>query len=147
MVIFFFVELKNLLFFFLFFLFLVFNCWSISGTFLVVFRRFRVPGLLAWALSEPLGKLGLGSLLPLVVLLLPQLLEMFSSYNFPSAFIEFSSVFVGPGVSSTFVLGIHANFGRIFTRKSPKSNESIRANGFKGRERELREGRLLTFFF
>merc|ERR1712173_298672 len=66
-----------LLFLFLFFLFLLNTCGrSFSSLFLIV-GRFGVSGFLAWALSEPLGQLGLGPLLPFIVLLLPEGLELF----------------------------------------------------------------------
>merc|ERR1719259_1520072 len=100
-----------LLFLFLFFLlFLFLNLSRDSlGTFLLIVRGLRVSRLLARALAEPLGQLGLGPLLPFIVLLLPQSLEMLSSYNFPAAFVQFPPVFVRSCVSSALVLGIHAN--------------------------------------
>ena len=58
--------------------------------------------------------LTLGALQPLVVFLLPEGLEMFGSDNFPATLIKFLSVFVGPGVSSTLVFGVHANLGLNF---------------------------------
>merc|ERR1712158_339005 len=93
---FFFFLLFFLLFFFLFFLFLFFFFFL----FFIIFRRFWFSSLFAWSFTEPLGQFGLWSLLPFRVLLLPQSLEMFSSYYFPTAFVQLSSVFVCSCVSS-----------------------------------------------
>merc|ERR1712037_679671 len=69
-------------------------------------------------LTEPLGQLGLGALQPLVVFLLPEGLEMLGSDNFPATLIKFLSVFIGSGVSSTLVFGVHANLGWVFAGES-----------------------------
>merc|ERR1712223_1915114 len=61
---------------------------------------------------------GLGALQPFIVFLLPEGLEVFCSDNFPASFIKLPSVFVGPGVSSTLVFGVHANLGWVFTSES-----------------------------
>merc|ERR1719429_8688 len=103
-----------LLFFFLFFFFLFFLNWSFSAGLIIIIRGVWVSGLLAWPFTEPFWQLGLGAFQPFIVLLLPGSLEMFSSDNFPATFIEFPPVFVGPGISSTFIFGIHANLGRVF---------------------------------
>merc|ERR1712173_501607 len=77
-----------LLFLFLFFLFLLNTCGrSFSSLFLIV-GRFGVSGFLAWALSEPLGQLGLGPLLPFIV---------------------------RPCVGSAFVFGVHADLWGVFS--------------------------------
>merc|ERR1711997_1272026 len=117
-----------LLFFFFFFLFLLFFFFlfflevstgrGISTTLIFVFRGVGVTSLLAWPLAEPLGQLGLGTLQPFIVFLLPQSLEMFSSDNFPASFVELSPIFVGPGVSPTLVFGVHTDLGRIFASES-----------------------------
>merc|ERR1719356_1534117 len=122
---FFFLFLFFLLFFFLFlfFLFLFFFlffyfCWGFGTSFFIIFWRFWFSGLFAWSFTEPLGQFGLWSLLPFRVLLLPQSLEMFSSYYFPTAFVQLSSVFVCSCVSSTFIFGVHADLWWIFASKS-----------------------------
>merc|ERR1719400_2672229 len=97
-----------LFFFFLFFFFLLF----------IFFRRFWFSSLFAWSFTEPLGQFGLWSLLPFRVLLLPQSLEMFSSYYFPTAFVQLSSVFVCSCVSSAFIFGVHADLWWILASKS-----------------------------
>merc|ERR1719150_2472991 len=117
-------ETFELLFFFLFFLlfFLFFLEVStgrgISTTLVLFVRGVGVTSLLAWPLAEPLGQLGLGTLQPFIVFLLPQSLEMFSSDNFPASFVELSPIFVGPGVSPTLVFGVHTDLGRIFASES-----------------------------
>merc|ERR1719493_628346 len=103
-------ETFELLFFFLFFLLFFF--------FFLFVRGVGVTSLLAWPLAEPLGQLGLGTLQPFIVFLLPQSLEMFSSDNFPASFVELSPIFVGPGVSPTLVFGVHPDLGRIFASES-----------------------------
>ena len=55
--------------------------------------------------------LTLGALQPLIVFLLPEGLEMLGSDNFPATLIKFPSVFIGPGVSSALIFGIHSDFG------------------------------------
>ena len=57
--------------------------------------------------------LTLGALQPFIVFLLPESLEVFCSDNFPASFIKLPSVFVGPGISSTLVFGVHANLGLL----------------------------------
>merc|ERR1711910_208170 len=109
---FFFLFFPFLLLFF-FFLFLFFFLF-----FFFIFRRFWFSGLLAWAFSEPFWQFGLWPLLPFRILLLPQSLEMFSSYNFPTAFVQLSSVFVCSCVSSAFIFGVHADLWWIFASKS-----------------------------
>merc|ERR1712141_654660 len=106
-----------LFFFFLFFFFLLFFfCWCFTS-FIIIIGRFWFSWLLAWAFSEPLGQFGLWPLRPFCVLLLPQSLEMLSPYNFPTAFVQLSSVFVCSCVSSAFIFGVHANLGWIFSCK------------------------------
>merc|ERR1719337_186552 len=106
------------LFFFFLFLFFFYFCWGFGTSFFIIFRRFWFSGLFAWSFTEPLGQFGLWSLLPFRVLLLPQSLEMFSSYYFPTAFVQLSSVFVCSCVSSTFIFGVHADLWWIFASKS-----------------------------
>merc|ERR1712018_288523 len=80
-------------------------------------RGSLVSGFLAWAFAEPFGQFGLGTFQPFLVFLLPQSLEMFSSDNFPTAFVEFPPVFVGSGVGSAFIFGIHANLWWVLASK------------------------------
>merc|ERR1719189_1367448 len=122
---FFFFLLLLFFFFFLFFLFFFFLFFlevstgrGISTTLVLFVRGVGVTSLLAWPLAEPLGQLGLGTLQPFIVFLLPQSLEMFSSDNFPASFVELSPIFVGPGVSPTLVFGVHANLRWVFASKS-----------------------------
>merc|ERR1712150_370800 len=107
------------LFFFLFFFF--YFSWSFGTSFIIIFRRFWFSGLLAWAFSEPFWQFGLWPLLPFRILLLPQSLEMFSSYNFPTAFVQLSSVFVCSCVSSAFIFGVHADLWWIFASRASGS--------------------------
>ena len=58
--------------------------------------------------------LTLGALQPLIVFLLPEGLEMLGSDNFPATLIKFLSVFIGSGVGSTLIFGVHANLGLNF---------------------------------
>merc|ERR1712045_1006232 len=106
-----------LLFFFLFFFFFFF-CWGFGTSFFIIFRRFWFSSLFAWSFTKPLGQFGLWSLLPFRVLLLPQSLEMFGSYYFPTAFVQLSSVFVCSCVSSAFIFGVHADLWWILASKS-----------------------------
>merc|ERR1719189_2639156 len=117
LLLFFFFFLFLLFFFFLFFL-EVSTGRGISTTLILFVRGVGVTSLLAWPLAEPLGQLGLGTLQPFIVFLLPQSLEMFSSDNFPASFVELSPIFVGPGVSPTLVFGVHTDLGRIFASES-----------------------------
>merc|ERR1719312_1734956 len=105
-------------FFFLFLFFFFYFCWGFGTSFFIIFRRFWFSSLFAWSFTEPLGQFGLWSLLPFRVLLLPQSLEMFSSYYFPTAFIQLSSVFVCSCVSSAFIFGVHADLWWILASKS-----------------------------
>merc|ERR1712002_1015712 len=116
----FFFLLILLLFLLLFFLFLFFLdlSWGTLAALLIIVRGLWVSGLLAWALTEPLGQLGLWPLLPFIVLLLPQSLQVFSSDNLPSAFVQFPPVFVCSGVSSALIFGIHADLGWVLASKS-----------------------------
>merc|ERR1719412_243144 len=104
------------LFFLLFFFFFYFSCWCFTSFFIII-GRFWFSWFLAWAFSEPLGQFGLWPLLPFSILLLPQSLEMLSPYNFPSAFVQLSPVFVCSCVSSAFIFGVHANLRWIFSCK------------------------------
>merc|ERR1719150_3370129 len=70
------------------FLFLFHLSWDVGCSLVVVLRGVGLTGLLAWPLAEPLGQLGLGPLLPLIVLLLPQSLQVLGSHNFPAAFVQ-----------------------------------------------------------
>merc|ERR1712168_616905 len=101
----------------LFFLFFLLS-WCTLAAFLIIVRGLWVSGLLAWALAEPLGQLGLWPLLPFIVLLLPQSLQVFSSDNFPAAFVQLPPVFVCSGVSSALVFGIHADLGWVLASES-----------------------------
>ena len=67
-----------------------------------------------WLFQGKKWLLTLGALQPLVIFLFPKGLEMLGSHNFPATLIKFLSVFVGPGVSSTLVFGVHANLGLNF---------------------------------
>merc|ERR1712038_1529193 len=98
-----------LLFFFLFLFFFLNLSWGTFASLLIIVGGLWVSGLLAWALAEPLGQLGLGPLLPFIVFLLPQSLKVLCSYNFPAAFVQFPPVLVCSCVSSALILGIHAN--------------------------------------
>merc|ERR1712038_845632 len=98
-----------LLFFFLFLFFFLNLSWGTFASLLIIVGGLWVSGLLAWALAEPLGQLGLGPLLPFIVFLLPQSLKVLCSYNFPAAFVKFPPVLVCSCVSSALILGIHAN--------------------------------------
>merc|ERR1719278_2353945 len=98
-----------LLFFFLFLFFFLNLSWGTFASLLIIVGGLWVSGLLAWALAEPLGQLGLGPLLPFIVFLLPQSLKVLCSYNFPVAFVKFPPVLVCSCVSSALILGIHAN--------------------------------------
>merc|ERR1712190_13178 len=112
-------DLFLFFFLFLFFLFLFFLFFFFLFLFFfILVRRFWFSGLFAWSFTEPLGQFGLWSLLPFRVLLLPQSLKMFSSYYFPTAFVQLSSVFVCSCVSSTFIFGVHADLWWIFASKS-----------------------------
>merc|ERR1712241_179649 len=42
---------------------------------------------------------------------------MFSSDNFPTAFIKFSPILVGPGIGSALIFGIHANLWWVLASK------------------------------
>merc|ERR1719412_1312311 len=117
LLLFFFFFLFLLFFFFLFFL-EVSTGRGISTTLILFVRGVGVTSLLAWPLAEPLGQLGLGTLQPFIIFLLPQSLEMFSSDNFPASFVELSPIFVGPGISPTLVFGVHTDLGRIFASES-----------------------------
>merc|ERR1712209_373299 len=103
---------------FFFFLFFFFLCWGFDTSFFIIIGRFWFSSLFAWAFTEPFWQFGLWPLLPFRILLLPQSLEMFSSYNFPTAFVQLSSVFVCSCVSSAFILGVHADLWWIFASKS-----------------------------
>merc|ERR1711931_551389 len=109
---FFFLLFFLLLLFFLFF-FLFNLSWDIGTALIIVLGGVGFTGLLAWPLAEPLGQLGLGPLLPLIVLLLPQSLQVFSSDNLPAAFVQLPPVLVCAGVSSALVLGVHADLGWV----------------------------------
>merc|ERR1712173_93494 len=104
-----------LLFLFLFFLFLLNTCGRSFSSLILIVGRFGVSGFLAWALSEPLGQLGLGPLLPFIVLLLPEGLELFGPYHFPATFVQLPPVFVRPCVGSAFVFGVHADLWGVFS--------------------------------
>ena len=66
--------------------------------------------------------LTLGALQPFIVFLLPESLEVFCSDNFPASFIKLPSVFVGPGISSTLVFGVHANLGLLIKNEKCINN-------------------------
>merc|ERR1712228_995540 len=101
------------LFFFLFFFFLFFFfnfCWGFGTSFVIIFRRFWLSGLLAWAFSEPFWQFGFGALSPFVfVFVFPVLFKSFRIQNNPPAFVQLSSVFVCSCVSSAFIFGVHAD--------------------------------------
>merc|ERR1711993_230822 len=108
------------LFFFFLLFFLFFFIWlrsSFSTTLFFILGRLWVSGFLAGPLSEPFGQFGLGTLQPFLVFLLPTSLKMFSSDNFPSTFIQLTSVFIGPGICSAFIFGVHADLGWVFASK------------------------------
>merc|ERR1711983_133025 len=102
------------LLFFLFLFFVFFSSGSFTGGFIIFIGGVGVSSLLAGALAEPLGQLGLGPLEPFIVLLLPEGLEVFSTDDFPATFVQLSPVLVSPGVGPTLVFGVHADLGRIF---------------------------------
>ena len=84
----------------------------------VVLQLVMMSNTLKFWLFQEKRLLTLGALQPLVVFLLPQGLEMLGSDNFPATLIKFPSVFIGPGVSSTLVFGVHANLGLNFKQKN-----------------------------
>merc|ERR1712095_79438 len=100
--------------FFLFLFFVFFSSGSFTGGFIIFIGGVGVSSLLAGALAEPLGQLGLGPLEPFIVLLLPEGLEVFSTDDFPATLVQLSPVLVSPGVGPTLVFGVHADLGRIF---------------------------------
>merc|ERR1711993_103388 len=105
------------LFFFFLLFFLFFFIWlrsSFSTTLFFILGRLWVSGFLAGPLSEPFGQFGLGTLQPFLVFLLPTSLEMFSSDNFPSTFVQLTSIFIGPGICSAFIFGVHADLWWVF---------------------------------
>ena len=99
--------------------------------------------------------LTLGPLLPLIVLLLPQSLQVFSSDNLPAlqatfhvnllsqivewcpsnkplanrnatyAFVQLPPVLVCAGVSSALVLGVHADLGWVLASQGPAQRENF----------------------
>ena len=101
------------------------------------------------------GVLTLGPLLPLIVLLLPQSLQVFSSDNLPAlhatfhvnllsqivescpsnkpptnrnatyAFVQLPPVLVCAGVSSALVLGVHADLGWVLASQGPAQRENF----------------------
>merc|ERR1711963_441813 len=80
-----------LLFLLLFFLIILLSCSSLLS--LLSLRSLGFSLLLAGSLTEPLGKLLGWSLAPVIILLLPCSLQVFSSDNFPA----------------TFILGVHSD--------------------------------------
>merc|ERR1719270_2746785 len=101
-----------ILFLFLLFLFLS-TRGSLSRSLILIIGGLGVSGLLAGPLSEPLGQLGLGSLAPVVHLLLPGLLQQLAVHYLPTALIEFPPVLICSRVCSPLVFGVHADFGRV----------------------------------
>merc|ERR1719336_2066396 len=96
-----------LLFLLLFFLIILLSCSSLLS--LLSLRSLGFSLLLAGSLTEPLGKLLGWSLAPVIILLLPCSLQVFSSDNFPATFIHFLSVIIRSGVCSTLILGVHSD--------------------------------------
>merc|ERR1719411_2302160 len=98
----------------LFFLLIIILLLSSGGlSLLLTLRGLGSSSLLAGPLTEPLGQLLGGPLAPLVVLLLPGGLKVFSSDNFPASLVHLLPVVIGSGVSSALVLGVHADLGRV----------------------------------
>merc|ERR1719323_2771331 len=113
-----------LIFLFLLFLLLLSTRRSLSGSLVLIVRGLGISGLLAGPLSEPLGQLGLGSLAPVVHLLLPGFLQQLRIQHVPAALIELPSVLICPCVCPPLVFGVHADFGRVLAserRRSPAS--------------------------
>merc|ERR1719336_1916624 len=96
-----------LLFLLLFFLIILLSCSSLLS--LLSLRSLRFSLLLAGSLTKPLGKLLGWSLAPVIILLLPCSLQVFSSDNFPATFIHFLSDIIRSGVCSTLILGVHSD--------------------------------------
>merc|ERR1712121_300937 len=92
---------------------LFFLCFSFTGSVLLAFWSLGISGLFAGADTEPLGKLGLGSLGPFGELFLPASLEHLCSDDFSASFVQLLPVTVGSCVCPSLILGEHVDGWRM----------------------------------
>merc|ERR1712180_575454 len=112
------IDISTLLFFLIIFfliLFLFVNLLS-SSTFslvLLTLRSIRSSSLLSRSFTKPLGKARLGSLVPLVQLLLVLRLQHHCPDHLPASLVETLPVRIRPRVRPSLVLGEHPDSWRV----------------------------------
>merc|ERR1711962_1964878 len=112
------IDISTLLFFLIvlfLILFLFINLLG-SGTFslvLLTLRSIRSSSLFPRSFTKPLGKARLGSLVPLVQLLLVLRLQHLCPHNFPASLVETLPVRIRPRVRPPLVLGEHPDSRRV----------------------------------
>merc|ERR1711962_1724918 len=116
------IDISTLLLFLIVFfliLFLLINLLGSSAFSLVLLtlRSIRSPSLLPRSFAEPLGKARLGSLVPLVQLLLVLRLQHLCPHHLPASLVEALPVRIRPRVRPSLVLREHPDSWRVLPRE------------------------------